>query len=340
MNDFDNQGRITGTGFSTADLKKYFKRIKVPLPQITAVGVDGGANKPGPSPGPDGEVMLDIEVAGAVAPGAKIAVYFAPNTFQGFVDAVNVAIHDTVRKPSVISISWGGGEDFSTQQFRDSMDRAFRDAAELGVTVCCASGDDGSSDLRGNEMDGSPHTDFPSSSPFALACGGTKLLGSGSTINSEEVWNEGTRGRAGGGGVSNVFPRPAYQAQSGVPRSPEGKVGRGVPDVSGDADPATGYQVRAGGRDQVIGGTSAVAPLWAGLIALINQRLTNLGKKPAGFINTLLYNPASAGAFHDIVNGDNDIDGTLGKYSAGQGWDACTGLGTPNGVKVMQVLGG
>jgi kumamolisin len=340
LNDFDSQGRITSAGFSAADLKNYFQRLGIPLPQVSAIGVDGGANKPGgPTPNADGEVMLDIEVAGAVAPGAKLAVYFAPNTFQGFIDAVNAAIHDNVRKPSVVSISWGGAEDFSSAQFRTGMDRAFQDAATLGVTICCASGDDGSSDQRENR-DGKPHADFPSSSPFALACGGTKLFGSGSTISSEVVWNEGNRGGAGGGGVSNVFPKPAYQAQSSVPKSPTGKVGRGVPDVAGDADPATGYQVRFDGRNTVLGGTSAVAPLWAGLIALINQRLTSLGKKPVGFINTLIYASTAAGAFHDIVQGNNDIDGSLGKYSARPGWDACTGLGTPDGTKVMRLLGG
>jgi len=340
LNDFDNRGNITGTGFSTTDLQKYFRRLGIPAPQVTAIGVRGGANRPGPDPNADGEVMLDIEVAAAVAPGAKIAVYFAPNTFQGFVEAVNAAVHDSVRKPSVVSISWGGEEDGASRQFLTNMDQAFRDAATLGVTVCCAAGDDGSSDQRAGKRDGKPHADFPSSSPFALACGGTKLFGSGSTIAGEEVWNEGDRGGAGGGGVSNVFPKPPYQAQAGVPKSPAGNVGRGVPDVAGDADPATGYQVRANGRDTVIGGTSAVAPLWAGLVALINQRLADLGKKPAGFINTLLYNPANASAFRDIVKGNNDIDGTLGRYKAGQGWDACTGLGTPDGTKITKALGG
>jgi kumamolisin len=340
LNDQDNQGHITGTGFSTDDLKKYFKRIGVPLPQVTAVGVGGGANKPGPDPGADGEVMLDIEVAGAVAPGARIAVYFAPNTSQGFVDAVNAAVHDNVRRPSVISISWGLPEDSSTQQFQAGMDQAFRDAALLGVTVCTASGDDGSSDQSGTDVDGKPHADFPSVSPFALSCGGTKLFGTGSTISSEVVWNEGRKGGAGGGGVSNFFAKPQYQSQAGVPKSPKGKVGRGVPDVAGNADPRTGYQVRTSGKDGVIGGTSAVAPLWAALLALINQRLANLGKKSAGFINPLIYNPASAAAFHDIVQGNNDIDGTFGKYKAGPGWDACTGVGTPDGTKVMKLLGG
>jgi len=346
LNDFDSKGRITGTGFNTADLTAYFKKLKIHKPKVTAVGVDGGANKPGPDPDADGEVMLDIEVAGAVAPGAKIAVYFAPNTDQGFIDAVNSALHDNVRKPSVISISWGGPEDlpFSTRQYLNAFNQILQDAATLGVTICCASGDNGSSDLPLKDAQGKrlrdkhPHTDFPSSSPFALACGGTKLLGSGTTIHSEQVWNEGDQGGAGGGGVSNFFARPSYQSNLTIPTSPNGNTGRGVPDVSGDADPATGYKVRVQGKDDVFGGTSAVAPLWAGLIALINQRLASLGKKPVGFINPILY--AQPNACHDVVTGNNDIDGKLGKYKASAGWDSCTGLGTPDGTKVMKVLGG
>jgi len=344
LNDVDNGGNVTGTGFSAADLNAYFKKLKIPAPHVAAVGVDGGANKPGPDPNADGEVMLDIEVAGAVSPGASIAVYFAPNTDQGFIDAVSTALHDTVRKPSVISISWGGPEDSWTQQSLNAFNQVLQDAAALGVTVCVAAGDNGSSDLplddgHGHRLrDGLPHVDFPAASPFTLACGGTKLLGSGTSIQSEAVWNEGDRGGAGGGGVSNFFARPSYQGRSAVPKSPKNKVGRGVPDVAGDADPATGYQVRVQGAQTVIGGTSAVAPLWAGLIALINQRMAKLGKQSVGFINPLLY--ANPGALHDIAHGNNDIDGTLHRYGARAGWDPCTGLGTPDGTKVMQALGG
>ena len=344
LNDFDEQGRITGTGFSTADLKAYFKKLNVTRPQVVAIGVDGGANVPGPDPNTDAEVMLDIEVAGAVAPGAKIAVYFAPNTDQGFLDAVNAALHDSTRNPSVISISWGGPEDSWTAQSLNAFNQAMEDAAVLGVTVCCAAGDNGSADMpltdgQGRRLrDGRPHVDSPAASPFALACGGTRLEGSAATIKSEVVWNEGDRGGAGGGGISSVFSRPSYQSNFKIPKSPKGKAGRGLPDVAGDADPFTGYQVRVDGRNTVIGGTSAVAPLWAGLIARINQRLVGQGKQPVGFINPFLYN--SPKLLHDVVQGDNDIDGTLHKYKAQAGWDACTGLGTPDGTRLMQALGG
>ena len=348
LNDFDANApgvpHPISTGFSLTDLKAYFTSLGLRTPDVTAVGVasDGGvgANLPGPDPNADGEVMLDIEVAGAVAPGAKIAVYFGLNTDNGFLAAVNTALHDNVRKPSVISISWGSTEDLNTVQALNAFDLVLQDAAALGVTVCCSSGDDGSSDIRKpSERDGKPHVDFPASSPFALACGGTKLLGTGAAIASEVVWNQGSGGT--GGGVSNHFGRPLYQAKAKVPKSPNGKVGRGVPDVAGDADPNTGYQVRlVGGQTEVIGGTSAVSPLWAGLIALVNQRLAKVGKPPAGFVNPLLFSVLpGAGVFRDIVSGNNDIEG-IGKYKAAKGWDACTGLGTPDGTKLLGALGG
>lgn len=342
LNGIDQNGKVTGTGFLASDLKSYFGSLGLSVPAVVAVGVDGGTNMPGPDPNADGEVALDIEVAGAIAPGAQIAVYFAPNTTAGFIDAVNAALHDTVRKPSIISISWGGPEDGAPQQFLDGLHSAFQDAAALGVTVCCAAGDNGSADMGAQGWDRKPHTDFPSSAPFALGCGGTKLMGSGAAISSEVVWNEGRSGGATGGGVSNVFARPSYQAGAKVPKSPAGKTGRGVPDVAGDADPATGYQVFVGGQAAVFGGTSAVAPLWAGLLALINQRLVSKAGKPAGFLNPLLYGClAGAGVFNDITDGNNDIDGVLrGLYKAGAGWDACTGLGTPNGAKLLKALGG
>ena len=348
LNNLDpDTNQVTGTGFNPSDLQTFFSNLNLPTPQVIAVSTDGGANMPGPDPNADGEVTLDIEVAGAIAPGAKIAVYFAPNTSQGFTDALAQAVHDTDNAPTVVSISWGGAEDFGAQQFLDGLEQALQDAAALGITVCCASGDNGSADMATNDpfhpWDGAPHVDFPASSPFALACGGTRLTGSGSTISAEEVWNEGDRGGAGGGGVSNKFLRPDYQAALNIPNSPTGNKGRGVPDVSGDADPQTGYQIFLAGNPGVIGGTSAVAPLWAGLIARINQRLVSIGSKPVGFLNPFIYGSsvANAGVFHDIVTGTNDVTGTLnGLYTSGPGWDAASGLGTPDGTKLLQALGG
>jgi len=319
-----------GGGYNTTDLKTYFNNLGIPEPRVTAISVDGGQNSPGSSDA-DAEVILDIEVAGAVAPGASLAVYFAPNTDQGFVDAVTEAVHDTTHKPSVISISWGGPEDSWTQQARTAMNAALQDAATLGVTVVVAAGDSGSSDGVG---DGKLHVDFPASSPYALACGGTKMMAAANRIVSETVWNETANNEgATGGGVSNAFARPAYQTAAQVPKNPQTQfAGRGVPDISADADPSTGYYVFVDGQNQVIGGTSAVAPLWAGLIALINEHTGSA----AGFLNPKLYSlPASV--FHDITSGNND-DSNLGYYAAGPGWDACTGLGTPDGAAILNAL--
>jgi kumamolisin len=319
-----------GGGFRTSDLRKYFSAIARPMPKkITAISVDGAHNHPTGDPnGPDAEVMLDIEVAGAIASGASIAVYFAPNTDRGFLDAVTSAVHDPVRKPSVISISWGGPESVWTQQAMQAFDQAFAAAAALGVTVCCASGDNGSSDGVADTLS---HVDFPASSPHALACGGTRLSATGTAIASETAWNDlAVGGGATGGGVSNVFSLPPWQTAANVP---QGKY-RGVPDVAGDADPQTGYQVRVDGVDAVIGGTSAVAPLWAGLIAKINQQLkaSAMGTS-VGFVQPLLYSPQiSATAFHDVTQGDN------GAFHAGAGWDACTGWGTPKGKQLLTLL--
>jgi kumamolisin len=317
-----------GGGYRPADLKAYFAELGIPEPKVTAVSVDHGKNHPtGDGNGPDGEVMLDIEVAGAVAPAAHIAVYFSPNTDAGFLDAVTTAIHDTTNKPSVISISWGGPESSWTQQAMTAFDQAFQAAAAMGITVCVASGDNGSSD---GVSDGKDHVDFPASSTYALACGGTSIDVTNGTIESETVWNDGANGGASGGGVSTVFALPACQAGLHVTLA-QGKTEplqmRGVPDVSGDADPDTGYKVRVDGSDTVIGGTSAVAPLWAGLIARINGATGNT----AGYINPKLY--SNAGDLDDITQGNN------GDFYASAGWDACTGLGRPDGKKVASALG-
>jgi kumamolisin len=316
-----------GGGFKPADVTAYFTGLKLPVPNVKAISVDGGRNHPTNANSADGEVMLDIEVAAGVAPKATIAVYFAPNTNQGFLDAITTAVHDSVNKPSVISISWGSAESNWTQQAMTQFDQAFQAAASMGVTVCCAAGDNGSADGVG---DGKPHVDFPASSPFALGCGGTLLSASANAITSEVVWNENAQTSATGGGVSGFFALPGYQKSANVPPiAGSKKTGRGVPDVAGDADPNSGYRVRVDGQALVIGGTSAVAPLWAGLVALLNQKLG----KPVGYLHPLLYGSlAGSGALRDVVSGNN------GSYSARAGWDPCTGWGSPVGSKLLAGL--
>jgi len=313
-----------GGGYKQADLTTYFKTLGLSAPSITAVSVDKGKNAPTTASSADGEVMLDIEVAASVAPGANIVVYFTPNTDQGFTDAITTAVHDTTNKPSVISISWGGPESSWTAQSMTALDAACQSAAALGVTITVAAGDNGSTDGgTGNNVD------FPASSPHVLACGGTTLDANGGTLVSEVVWNELANSEgATGGGVSTFFPLPSWQANANVPAPSGSTGGRGVPDVAGDADPTTGYNIRVDGQDTVIGGTSAVAPLWAGLVAVANQQLGT----PVGFIQPAIYAAKAVSAFTDITQGNN------GAFSAGPGWDACTGLGSPIASKLIPLL--
>ncbi|QBD77400.1 peptidase S53 [Ktedonosporobacter rubrisoli] len=321
-----------GGGYSEQDLATYFKQLGIPTPQVTTVSVDGGENKPEGDPrGADAEVDLDIEIAGAIAPKARIVVYFAPNTDRGFLDAITQALHDTTNNPSVISISWGAPESSWTSQAMQAMDQAFQTAATLGITICCAAGDNGSGDGASDQL---AHVDFPASSGYVLGCGGTRLSSSNGKITAEVVWNDTTAGGgATGGGVSENFALPSWQTDAHVPLSINNQhAGRGVPDVAGNADPQTGYQIYVDGQSTVIGGTSAVAPLWAGLIALINQKRG----QAIGFLNPFLYKNyqqlTQNKALYDVTSGNN------GAYTAGTGWDACTGLGTPVGTQLLNTL--
>jgi len=337
-----------GGGYSLQALKKYFGHLLVPpvkLPQIVNVVVHGQGNDPHfvppdqqrNSPDVSVEVMLDLQVAGSVAPGAKIVMYFTQFTKQGWVDAISRAVHDTTNNPSVLSISYGNPEDdsqglFPTPDLVKTISDTFETAKAKGITICVSSGDNGSTD---GDEDGNPHVDFPASSPNVLGCGGTHLESSNGVRTSETVWNndeanDGVNG-ASGGGFSTIFPIPDYQQAAGIP-SPNGM--RGVPDVSGLADPETGVQVAdvRGNLDVRFptGGTSATAPLWAALIARINQ---GLGAR-VGFLNQLLYTKFAQGVLFDVTVGDN------GDFQAGPGWDACTGLGSPDGRKLFNALQG
>lgn len=288
-----------GGGYSQGDLNNYFSTVaKVAAPQVIAVG----NNQYGAADGSDVEVELDIEIPGSIANQAKYVVYFAPNTDAGFLDAINQAAHDQVNKPSIISISWGGPEKEWGSAAISAMHSAFQAASVLGVTVFAASGDDGNSD-------GAPglNVDYPASDPFVCGCGGTDVSSLSPLI--EDAWNH------AGGGSSNVFSIPPYQTV--------GKT-RGVPDVAGLAG-SPGFLVVADGQLGPVEGTSCVAPLWAGLTAILNS---NLGKN-IGFINPLLYQTPSS--FQDITTGGNG-------FPASKGWDPVTGLGTPNGQLLVQAL--
>lgn len=311
-----------GGGSRGSDLKAYFKQLGIPAPKVVSVLVDHAHNRPDGPTGADGEVMLDIEVVGAVAPGATIAVYFAPNTDQGFLDAVTTAVHDTTHRPSVVSISWGGPEVTWTEAAMTAMDQAFQAAAAMGVSVFCASGDNGANDFpSGAQHQPGNHVDFPASSPHAIGCGGTRITVAGDKVTDEVVWNDVGHG-ATGGGYSTVFPRPGWQATAVTEQ------GRGVPDVAGNASPVSGYVVRVDGRSAVFGGTSAVAPLWAGLTARINQKRGTA----VGFIAPAMYSLIGTPALQDITDGDND------GFPAGAGWDPCTGAGRPSGEALAKAL--
>jgi len=277
-------------------------------------------------------VLLDICMAGGIAPKAKFFMYFTEFTEQGWVDCITSAVTAT-NVPSVISISYGNPEDgpagdiLWTKQAITKVNEAFQRAALAGITISVAAGDQGSTE---DLPDHRQHVDFPASSPWALACGGTRIIASQGVISSETVWNDGPSS-ATGGGISQLFAVPTYQAGHNVPASvnPGHRLGRGVPDVASLADPETGVMVVfPDGSVQPLGGTSAAAPLWSGLIARLNQSLG----KPVGYLNPALYKSMSSGVLRDITEGDN------GAYKAGPGWDACTGLGSPNGTRLLSAL--
>jgi kumamolisin len=326
-----------GGGYRNSDLKVFFQEIGVPAPKISSISVDHAGNDPTTPDSADGEVMLDIEVAGAVAPKAKFAVYFAPNNGdKGFLDAISAAVHDSQRKPGAISISWGGPEVSTDQQGVNAYHELFAAAGALGITVCVASGDHGTADLDQSQWDQNIHVDHPACDDLVLACGGTQI-----DADKDVVWNDGTPfdpslpgggGWASGGGISGIFAVPSYQTGANLPVSIDtGKPGRGVPDI---AMSATNYFTRVDTSEGASGGTSAVAPLMAALVARLNQATKN----NVGFLNPFLYSNVAKGVVRDVTDGTNAIAKTIKGYKAGPGWDACTGLGTPDGSAILNNL--
>lgn len=300
-----------GGGYRQPDVDAAFKAMSLPTPHVEFVSIQGATNAPDGPNGAEGEVQLDIQVAGGVT-GGKIPIYvvMAPNTDTGFAAAIMWAAKDP--RVTVVSISWGGPEDQWTPSSIAAMEAALSACAAANKPVFVAAGDNGSGDGEAGN-----HVDYPASSPHVIGCGGTNLQPNG----NETVWNDGPGGGATGGGLSARFSR--LPVQTSVPGS-----GRGVPDVAGVASVNTGWEIVIQGRRNVIGGTSAVAPMWAGLAAVLAQ---HIGAMPSKLLQHL-YSMQSA--FKDITVGNN------GTFIARSGYDCCTGLGSPNGTKLLAMLSG
>ena len=289
-----------GGGWNRADVTAAFAAMGLPAPSITDVSVDGTKNTPGGDA--DGEVALDIQVAGgafAVATGrpANIRIYWA----QNIAEAVHRASVDGC---SVCSISCGAPEESWGKPACQDMNDTAMVAGTVGMAVFAAAGDNDADD--GNSQ---PSVDCPACCPHIIGCGGTSIPVGG----SEAVWNNNpgrANGEGTGGGYSVYFPRQTWQL--GAPVGPKG-LGRMVPDVAANADPDTGYIIVLDGQEQVFGGTSAVAPLYAGLVAALSDKPGLLG---AEFFRNKSW-------FNDVTSGSNGV------YAARIGPDPCTGLGTP-----------
>jgi kumamolisin len=337
-----------GGGFFPQDLKKFCHLAKIAtVPNVIPISTDGTPTDS--KDGAEGEVMLDIEVVAGICPKANIAVYFAQWGEQGWLSALDAAVHDQTNNPSVLSVRWGNAEDTDiwTDQAMEQINQSLQEAAMIGVTVCVAAGDDGSSDAI---SDGHAHVDFPSSSPFALAVGGTTITAKDGS-QPDIAWKEGDglradNGGSTGGGVSVKFPRPAWQQNVQVTSvNPGAIVGRCVPDLAANADwNASPYLLVVDGQPQPNGGTSAASPLVASLLTLINAERANGAAHPVGYLTPLLYQPYAgngttigATGCTDVQLGENATD-KIGGYMAGIGYDAVSGWGTPNGVKLAGAI--
>jgi kumamolisin len=292
-----------GGGYDASQVAEYFQQAGLPTPTFVSVNVAGGSNTPDGADGADGEVQLDMIVAGAIATAATFRVYFCPNDDNGIANGIDQAVADGC---DGISISWGGPEDSWSKAALAATSASITAARAKGIPVFVAAGDSGSRDGEGHNV-----VDFPASAPDSIGCGGTRLtITSAGARDAEVVWDDSDTTSATGGGVSKVF------------------AGRQVPDVAGNADPDTGYEILVDGEAVVVGGTSAVAPLYLGLHALLWQIA---GGKPFDFLQLVTANPTSC---FDVTQGDN------GGYRAGPGRDETTGLGVVEGNVLESALDG
>ena len=327
-----------GGGYTTADLDSTFAYNGLAIPAIVDISVNGGQNY-GSSGGASDETMLDILCCGGAALYAKLLMYFAPDTFDlntaltYIYDAVNAAVIDNVNNPSVVSVSYGFGQSYwnAIPGLVASFETTFQQGVIKGISICVASGDDGAQ----GRNDTAPSVGYPGASPYCICCGGTRLQLSAGSIASETVWNQGDGGT--GGGITS-FALPSYQTGLGLtatpyttgPGTPQALTARGAPDLAANSDPATGYRLFSGGTLYQYGGTSAAAPLIAGLISKINSNLSTR----IGFINSKIY--TNSAAFSDVTVGNNCCTGLQSTgWAATSGWDACTGLGSPIGTSIQ-----
>ena len=352
---------VSHGGYKTGDIEKYFEDLDLPAPTIKNVCVNK-ENEDGLSAKDRMETTMDICIAGSAAVGAAVAVYFSYGDSQSWLNLIKRVIFPHRDDPfcSILSSSYhlyagDDDQDSDGDNWMDALDSSYQDAAIQAITVCHSSGDYGS---WSRINDDKAHVHFPGSDPWVLTVGGTAISNSNDSDNSytETVWNQGTG--ATGGGISAYFPLPNYQICADVPPSLNGssQTGRGVPDVAANADSRSGYWIPLLEADDETykchkaAGTSAAAPLWAGLIAQINGLLemqVGLINRPpirgwsVGFINPALYRLGPS-AFNNIDGSvpptDNQIDGKVAGYPAQSGWDGCTGLGSINGAALLYGL--
>jgi kumamolisin len=316
-----------------ADYAKYYESHRMKIPQLNIITVDGAKVEPGKPHPANSELALDSEIIGAVAPDAVQNMIIAPNSERGFVDAIERAAfpREGEAPNQAISISWGLNEKAWSAQGLLEMNNMFKKAWIRGIGVYAASGDDGAKDGTDTYQ-----PDYPASDPYVTATGGTRLIGRNGEIAAETVWNNGKWSGSTGGGVSEIWNVPDYQRDVSVPPSANntGKPGRGVPDISGNADPRSGYIIRVDGKESTIGGTSGVAPLYAALHARLAQAVGSSAPTQLGNLNPFFYRHGlQGGFFNDITDGDNN------GYKAGRGWDAASGWGSVrDGNRMLAML--
>jgi kumamolisin len=337
--DRDGSGqRVAVIGFADGvaedDLKAYADAMRGAAPRVEVVRVCEPGAPDAVADNDHAGLTAMLQVLGALAPGARLTAYLTAASERGCIEALLAAVH-AAEAPHIICLGWGAAEECWTGPTARAIDGILRDAAALGITVCAATGDSGAALERDSDL---AAVVLPAASPYALACGGTALA-PGPAGWCERVWNEGPEGAAGGGGVSALAGVPPWQTASRPPLSVRtGRPGRGVPDVAAHAARQPGLLCLIGGSWLACGGTALSVALWAALLARIGQAMAETGDAPLGLVAPTLYRLVQPGLFNVPAMGGNETTGRVGGYFARLGWDACTGLGTPNGAALLDAM--